>query len=300
MGNIQLSKDLEFIKKKAISGIVTFTLRTFFIQIFTFIATFILTVIIDPAVFGIFFVVSAFINLFIYFSDIGLAAALIQKKQDLTKEDLSTTFTIQQLIIVTLVSVGFIFSTKIAHFYHLDTQGLLLLRVLIFSLFLSSLKTIPSILLERKLNFTRLVIPQIAENIVFYTTAIILAMQGFGISSFTYAVLLRGIVGIVVVYTVSPWMPSFKFDRAIAKKLVSFGVPFQVNSILALLKDDLLIIILGKVLPFAQLGYIGWAQKWAFTPLRFFMDNVIKVTFPSYSRLQENKEHLEKAINKSL
>jgi len=295
-----ISLDIEAIKHRSIHGLTALIIRSFFIQAFTFFATFILTVILAPSVFGVFFVVSAILNFFVYFSDIGLAAALVQKKEEITKTDLSSTFTIQQVIIVTLVVLGLLFSGTIGKFYKLDASGLLLLRVLIFSLFLSSLKTIPSIILERKLLFARLVIPQIAENIVFYATAIILAMKGFGVSSFTYAVLLRGIVGIIVVYAVSPWMPSFKFDKVVAKKLVSFGVPFQLNSILALLKDDFLIIILGKFLSFTQLGYIGWAQKWAFTPLRFFMDNVIKVTFPSYSRLQENKEHLEKAINKSL
>lgn len=292
--------DLELIKKKAISGVVTFTLRTFFIQFFTFIATFILTIIIDPAIFGVFFVVSAFINLFIYFSDIGLAAALIQKKQDLTKEDLSTTFTIQQVIIVTLVLVGFVFSSKVAIFYHLDSQGLWLLRALFFSLFLSSLKTIPSILLERKLNFTRLVIPQIAENVVFYSTAIILAIAGYGISSFTGAVIARAVVGLVLIYFLSPWFPTFGISRSVARNLTSFGLPFQINNVLALLKDDLLTVFLGKILTFTQLGYVGWAQKWAYTPLRFFMDNVNKVTFPAYSRLQGHTTELARAIEKSV
>ena len=74
--------DIELIKKRAISGVVTFTLRTFFIQAFTFFATFILTILLDPSIFGVFFVVSAILNLFVYFSDIGLAAALIQKKEE--------------------------------------------------------------------------------------------------------------------------------------------------------------------------------------------------------------------------
>src|SRR3990167_8434430 len=134
--------DIELIKKRAISGVVTFTLRTFFIQIFTFFATFLLTILLEPSTFGIFFVVSAFINFFIYFSDIGLAAALIQKKEEPTKEDLKTTFTIQQAIVLTLIAIGFIFSAKIANFYHLGGDGLLLLRILLFSLVLSSLKTI--------------------------------------------------------------------------------------------------------------------------------------------------------------
>lgn len=292
--------DIELIKKRAIAGIVTFTLRTFLIQAFTFFATFLLTILLDPAVFGIFFVVSAILNFFVYFSDIGLAAALIQKKEEPTRQDLATTFIIQQAIVLTLVFLGLVFSAKIAQFYSLDNQGLLLLRILIFSLVLSSLKTIPSVLLERKLNFTYLVIPQIAENVVFYSVATVLALYGFGIASFTWAVLTRGIVGLVLIYTLSPYLPSLGFSKIVARKLTSFGIPFQANSVLALLKDDLLTIILGKILPFSQVGYIGWAQKWAFLPLRFFMDNVNKVTFPAYSRLQDYNQQLVKAIEKSL
>jgi PST family polysaccharide transporter len=54
------------------------------------------------------------------------------------------------------------------------------------------------------------------------------------------------------------------------------------------------------MLPFSAIGFIGWAKKWAETPLRLIMDSVIRVTFPAYSRLQENKELLAKTIEKSL
>lgn len=292
--------DIELIKRRAIEGVITFTLRTIFVQFFTFFAIFILTILLDPQVFGVFFVISAILNFFVYFSDIGLAAALIQRKEEPTKKDLATTFTIQQLIIFTLVIIGLATSQAIANFYHLDNQGLTLLRVLIISLVLSSLKTIPSILLERKLNFGRLVIPQIAENIVFYSTALILAYLNFGLLAFTWAVIARGIVGLFLIYILSPWMPKLAIERASAKKLTSFGLPFQINSILALLKDDLLTIFLAKILPFNQIGFIGWGQKWANVSLRFFMDNVNKITFPAYSRLQNRPHVLGKAIEKSL
>ena len=113
MANSNQKLDIELIKKKAISGVITFTLRTFFIQAYTFFATFILTILLSPEIFGIYFVVLALINLLIYFSDIGLAAALIQKKEEPTRKDLVTTFTIQQSIILILVVVGFIFSSKL-------------------------------------------------------------------------------------------------------------------------------------------------------------------------------------------
>lgn len=292
--------DIELIKRKAISGVVTFTLRTFFIQIFTFFATFILTILLAPEIFGIFFVVSAILNFFIYFSDVGLAAALVQKKDEPERRDLVSTFTIQQTIIFTLVFIGLAFSSKIAAFYNLDEQGLMLLRVLIISLVLSSLKTIPSIILERRLDFTKLVIPQVAENIVFYSVAVTLAYLNFSIASFTWAVLARGIVGLILIYLLSPWRPAIGVNLESAKKLTSFGIPFQANSVLALLKDDLLTIFLGKILTFTQIGYIGWAQKWSLVPLRFIVDSVNKVTFPAYSRLQSQKFELGKAIEKSI
>lgn len=300
MANPDYDLDLELIVKRAISGVVTFTLRTFFLQIFTFFATFILTILLEPSIFGIFFVVSALLNFFIYFSDIGLAAALIQKKEPPTEEDFATTFTIQQTLILVIVVLGFLFSSSIAKFYNLDQNGLLLLRVLIFSLVLSSLKTIPSIILERQLKFSLLVIPQIAENIVFYAVAVTLAYLKFGIAAFTWAVLLRGVIGLILIYILSPWLPRLAFNKTVAKRLTSFGIPFQLNSILALLKDDLMTVFLGKILSFSQVGYIGWAQKWAFIPLRFFMDNVNKVTFPAYSRMQSHSKTLGKAIEKSI
>src|SRR5436853_7863802 len=94
--HIELTEELslEVIKKRAIKGIATLTGRTFLLQAIGLISTFVLTVFLNPAEYGLFFLVSAIINFFAYFSDVGLAAALIQKKTTLTTEDLRTTFTI--------------------------------------------------------------------------------------------------------------------------------------------------------------------------------------------------------------
>lgn len=292
--------NIDHIKKQSLTGVLALTSRTFVLQIISFIATFLLTIFLSPAIFGIFYLVSAIISFLGYFSDIGLAAALIQKKEDLTDDDLKTTFTIQQLIVSIVVILAFVFSSAIGEFYRLNQNGLWLLRALIVSFFLSSLKTIPSILLERKLEFQKLVIPQIVETLSFYVIAVILAWQGLGVTSFTWAVLARGVVGLIAIYIVSPWRIRLGFSKKVFQRLVRFGMPFQFNSFLALIKDDLLTIYLGKVLPLAHVGYIGWAKKWAEIPLRLIMDNVIRVTFPAFSRMQNMKKTLGHAIEKAL
>jgi len=292
--------DIATIREKAVKGIIALTGRTFLIQIIAFSATFLLTIFLTPAVFGIFYVVSACISFLSYFSDIGLAAALIQKKESLTDVDLQTTFTIQQGLVLFLCIVMFLASPFIKTFYALDDSGLWLLRCLILSFFLSSLKTIPSVLLERKLEFNKLVFPQILETIGFYTVSVILAWKGFGITSFSYAVIVRAVIGLIVLYSIAPWRISIGFSLPVAKKLLRFGIPFQLNSLLALVKDDLMTIFLGRVLTFTEVGYIGWAKKWAEVPLRLIMDSVIRVTFPTFSRLQHDKALLGKAIEKTL
>lgn len=288
------------VKNKIITGVFALTVRTFILQIIAGVSTFILAILLSPETFGIYFFVAAIISFLSYFSDIGLAAALIQKKEEPTREELVTTFTIQQILIGTLVIIILYFSVPIANFFNLKSGGLFLLQSLIVSFFISSLKTVPSVLLERKLNFQKLVLPQIIETAVFYTVIIFLALKGFGVYSFAWGALARGVVGLVTIYIISPWRISLGLSFGVLKHLLSFGVPFQVNSLLALVKDDLMTIFLGKMLPFAQIGYIGWAKKWAEIPLRLIMDNVIRVTFPAYSRLSGNKEILGKAMEKSL
>lgn len=292
--------DLNLVAKKSVKSIFALVSRTFLVQLLAIVANFVLAIYLSPSAFGVFFIVSAIITFLNYFSDIGLAASLIQKKEEPTTRDLRTVFTVQQLLVLCIVVPAFLLSGVIRHNFKIDDQGIILFYAFLASFVLSSLKTIPTVILERKLDFHKLVIPQIAENLVYSLALIVFAVKGFGITSFTIAVLARAIVGLVAMYVISPWKVGVALDRKILRHLLSFGVPFQLNSFLGLLKDDLINIYIGKVLPLAQVGYIGFAQKWAFMPLRLIMDNVIKIIFPSFSRLQHDPQSLKIVIEKSL
>ncbi len=292
--------DFIFVAQRSVKGVIALFSRTFLIQVLGIVTFLIVSTRVDPEVFGIFVIAQSVLMFFNYFQDIGLAASLIQKKENPTIEDYQSVFTLQQIIVLTLVIPAIIFSGSLASFYNLDSSGQYLLIALLISFFLTSLRTIPTVILERNLDFSRLVIPQIAENLVFNVTLIVMVLMGYQIVSFTVAVLARGIVGLVATYIVAPWKIGLRFDRGILKELLTFGVPFQLNSLLAVFKDDLLTVYIGKVLPFTQVGYIGFAQKIAFYPLRLVMDNVIRITFPSYARLQHDTAAMKIAIEKSL
>lgn len=293
--------DISSIKRKSLRGVLILFQQTFIIQVIGICSSFVQLAFLTPVEFGIYGIANSLISILSYFTDIGLAGALIQKKEELTKSDLATTFTIQQLLVISIVVIGYLGSSVFTGFYNLDEQGKQLFYVLLFSFFLSSFKTIPAILLERKLDFGRLAIPQILEQVVYNTLLAVLAWQGFGIMSFMWAALARSVVGLVTMFIVSPWRIQIGINKKAAKELFRFGIPYQLNSFLALVKDDLLYLTLGKMFPpqYAKefMGYIFIAKKLSDLPLRIVLDSVTRVTFPAFSRLQHHKEALTKALN---
>lgn len=292
--------NLDLVARKSVRSVFALVSRTLLVQLLGIVASLVLALYLSPSDFGIFFIVSSVVVFLNYFSDIGLAASLIQKKDEPTVQELRVVFTIQQFLVLLIIIPSILLSPFIQDFFKLSSTGILLFFGFLVSFFLSSLKTIPTILLERKLDFHKLVLPQIVENLVYNIVLIVLAVNGYGLNSFTLAVVLRSIVGLILMYIVSPWSIGFAWEKSIFKRMVSFGLPFQFNSLLALVKDDLINVYIGKVLTLSQVGYIGFAQKWAFMPLRLILDNVIKIIFPSLSRLQHEPESLKKVIEKSL
>ena len=284
------------IKKKSILGV----LITSSIQGVSLVGGFILSILLSPEIFGVFTVVAATASFLSYFSDIGLAAALIQKEKKISEEDLVTTFTIQQILVIVLVVATLILSSYIAQARGFTDESLWLFRAVVIAFFLSSLKTIPSVTLERELNFSRLAIPQIVEVIVFNIVVVSLALKGWGIGMFTWAVIIRAIAGLIAIYLLKPWFPRFQIHKESAKKLISYGIPFQLNSVIALVKDNLFVMFLPLIMPLTSVGYVGWAKKYSEVPLKLIMDNIVRITFPTYSRLQNFPDKLSKGINKTL
>lgn len=291
---------LETVKEKSVKGVVILTGRTFFLQVLGVVAVGFLAAYLGAYEWGVFAILNAVINFLNYFSDVGLAAALVQKKENPSDIDLKTTFLVQEVLVAVIITLVAVLTPFISGKFSLNQDGVFLLYALVFSFLLSSFKSIPSVLLERKLEFVKLTLPQILEQVIYYVVLVVLAVKGFGISSFTIAVLIRAAVGLITIYILEPWKPGLAFSRKSLSGLFKFGIPYQVNTFLAALKDDGLTLVLGSILGPVGIGFLAFAQKFARYPLTFFMDTVTKVTFPAFSRMQDSEDHLVKSVTRSI
>jgi len=293
-------EEIEQIKNKSIKGVLSFFVRTLILQGIGLVSAFVLSAFLSPEDFGIFGIVTQIIALLVFFSDIGLAASLIQKKNEPTEDDYKTAFTTQMflawvifLIVIIIIKLGFL-NVKIGN------DGILVLLALAISFPLATFKTIPSIILERKLDFNKLVLPQIFEQIVFNSILIVMAWNGHGVASYFYAIICRSIIGLIVIQILQPWKPKLKISKESLKGLLGFGVKFQINDFLARIKDQLYFLALGAFLPLKDFGYLQWSKNWSMYPYNLTVQNVMSITFPTFSRLQNHKDLLKRAIEKSI
>ncbi|HCR81208.1 MAG: Polysaccharide biosynthesis protein [Candidatus Pacebacteria bacterium GW2011_GWB1_47_8] len=292
---------IQEIKKRSLTGAVSYFLRTIFLQLIGLVAVFLLSAFFTPADFGVYGFVVQIIGLLIFFSDIGLAAALVQKKNEPSKTEYRVAFTVQSLLSLGIVAVvGLLLASGWVQ-NKVGEAGTWVLLSLALSFPLATLKTIPSIRLERKLLFSKLVVPQVFEQLVFYGLLIGLAWQGMGVMAYTYAVVARSVIGVIVMWLIEPWLEiGFRWHGPTLRSLLGFGVKFQFNDFLARIKDQLFFLGLGVFLPLDQFGYIQWAKNWSMYPYNLTVQNVLAITFPTYSRLQARVDLLQKAIEKSL
>lgn len=293
-------EDLVVVKSRAVKGMATLTGGGLVLTLISGVGVLLLTTFLGPKEFGLYGLVGSIVVILGYFSDIGLAASLIQKKETPTVDDLRTTFTIQQGLVLLLVAATIILSPFIKNYYNLGSSEYWLLIALLASFVLSSLKSIPSVMLERELRFDKIMIVRIVEALVFNILAVSMAVLGFGVVSYIPAILSQGLVGLVLLYIFKPWPVGLAFSTQSLKKLLKFGVPYQTNSLLAVAKDQFMNLFLWKTIGAVGMGYLNWGMFYSQQPQRLIMDNATRVAFPALSRMQDHPEEFAKSVERLL
>ncbi len=287
-------------KKRGILSSLALFAQSGYSAILGFASFFLLSIKSSVAVLGIYNTVLASLSFFNYITNLGLGAALVQKKE-ITDKHLSSALIFQTFLSLILALIGFFYTDFFLQGYkNLPYEAKFIFWALLFSLVLVSLRTPPSVLLEREVKIYKVVIVQSLENTIFYLSVIIFAFLEKPLQGIILGIVLRSLIGLLVIYIFRPWRPRLAFSFAKLKDLLSYGLLFQGNSFLALLKDDLLTIYLSKTIGFQNLGFITFAKKYAEIPLRIITDNLNRVFFPLFARAQQKKEKLAYLIDKLL
>ena len=293
-----MAESTQDVHKQAKKGIRVLMIRQGVLLVLTFAGGVILARVLDPADFGLFGITTFLVNLLALFGDCGLAPSLIQRKKDLTDRDLQVGFTVQQALVTVVVAVLWMLAPWLAGFYPKASEVLIwLIRVMAFNLYLSTWRSMSVLQLERKLNYKRLAVVEVVETVSYQVVAVVMVLLGFGVWSLIGAVLARGVLGTALVYRIAPWTVRLGFDREIAREILRFGLPFQLQRIVGNAQGWVTPTLVAALIGPEAVGFLMWGTGNGRKPMELFR-SVIRVSFPHFSRIQDKQEEIERTLSK--
>jgi O-antigen/teichoic acid export membrane protein len=244
----------------------------------------------DYGFYGIVFFLFSFI---VNFGDIGLSASLLRQKEEPKPEDFSSVFSAQLTLSAVAAALFAAASPLLCSAYKLPLSYSQYFIIISTSLVIMAFRTIPTTRLERHLDFKWLSVIEIIQTAVYNVIASAMAFYGYGPLSFTLALLCRMLVGSILVNIVSRAPLILNFNRALIKKHMAFGLPYQAGNIVNLLKDSISAIVIGLIIGAAATGMVSMASTIANFPI-MLMSVLSRLFFPAFARALNDKPALEK------
>lgn len=225
--------------------------------------------------------------------------ALIQRRESGPKVE-GTAFLLISAIALLLYLGLFAAAPSIAVFFA-EPRLTPMIRVLGLTMPLAAAGAMPDLLFSKKMQFKQKVIPDVCGAAANAAVAAPAAVKGLGAWAMVLGTLAMQLVRNALLIASSPWRPSLQFDRGVAKAFLRYGffVMTSTAGFVALQSVDKL--VLGKGMAgLDPLGYYGLAFGFA-TIIWSTMHMInIRIMFPSYSRMQDDKDLVRRAYLKTV
>lgn len=246
----------------------------------------ILTRLLFPEVFGLMALVSVFLIGLEMFSDFGVGASLVQRKEEPGVEFLQTAWTIQALRGLTLWLIASLASWPLAVWYA-EPQLHWLLPVAALNLAICGFKSPAIHLCARHLRHGALTKLDLISAVAGLVVSIALA----ALFRSVWALVGGGIVASLLSLSLSWRLPGqvpmkFRWSAESRKELVAFGRWIFVATVFTFLAGHGDRLLLGKFLTLTELGIYTVAFFFAQSVTSFVMGLSYRTLFPIFSRLE--------------
>lgn len=279
------------------SGLWAFALRAVN-RAFSFVRLIILARVLAPEDFGLMGIALLTMATLDTFSQTGFQAALIQKKDDI-KSYLDAAWTVLILRGSILFAILYIIAPFAAHFFNAK-EAEVIIRVIGLSFLIQAFTNIGVIYFEKELEFNKLFIYSFVGTLSDFVVAVSAALILKNVWALVFGSLAGSTAMCITSYFIHPYRPKFDFHLGKAKELFGFGKWILGSSILIFLitqGDD---IFVGKLLGTTALGLYQLAYRISNMPATEITHVISQVTFPAYSKLQDNLPKLREAYLRTL
>lgn len=284
-------------QSKVFKGIIWASIQRFGTLGISFVSNMVLARLLTPDDFGTIGMLLFFIAIGQTFVDSGFGSALIQKKE-ITKEDVNTVFYINMSMSLLTYFILFFSAPYIADFYAIPILKDLL-RIQSLVILIQGFTLIQTVQLQKRLDFKKISICNLAGSISLALSGIVAALLGFGVWSLAIRAVAGALVTSILLWIWGNWKPSLIFSVQSFRQLFGFGGFMLLSSILISISNNIQSMILGKMFKPATVGNFTQARVLRNIPSESVSAVIGQVLYPDFSNHQNDdiiiKEKLEKS-----
>lgn len=291
------AEDPRTLQKKVVDGLRWGFAQQFLARAVTFGSGVALARILVPEDFGTFAVALAVTNILFGLNDLGLLLAVVRWKGDIEK-GAETAHTLATMVSVALYVICFVGAPWYASMMG-SPEATWILRLLLVTLILDGVCTSHHGLLIRNYRQDRIAQAEFWSMPFAVGSTIGFALLGWGAWSFAIGQVAANVVSSFLIMRWAPFRPRFGYDKAIARRMLAFGLPLAGASLVeyVLLNADYMII--GRTLGPVALGFYLLAYNLSNWPSSLLTEAIRKVSFVSFHQLSDEPSRLADAFRRS-
>jgi O-antigen/teichoic acid export membrane protein len=253
----------------------------------------------SPADFGELTAGTLLVNVGLMFTESGMLAALIHRK-DRLDEAASTATVATALGGLALTLLALAASPVIGSLFHsaqigqvaAASSGLLLLR---------ALPIVPEALLQRQFSFLRRVVIEPSSVAMFGVAAIALTASGLGVWGLILAYYVSGIGDAILSWSLLDWRPRMRSASiAMWRELVRYGRWGVASSVFQNAGEQISVVLLGRFVGAGQLGQFRYGTRIQTTSEAIVVQSGTYVLFPALARITSDRDRFREACLRSL
>jgi len=259
-----------------------------------FIRTIILARLLGPSQMGLFGMALLALHTIELLSQTGFNQALVQRKSSV-RDYMGTAWTVQFTRGILLGLVMYFAAYSIADFFN-TPEIIKPVQILALSPLIVGTRCIGVILFQRELKFHKAFILESLQAVVATGASIAYAMYDQTVWALVVGNLAAAVAGAVFSYFISEERGSIGFEWKKFRELQKFGTWIFISTILAFILTRGGDFVVGKILSASALGVYQLAITFSNKPTNKIAAVINMVTFPAFSRIQDDAVRLKEAF----
>lgn len=277
---------MSFARKAAKGGLWLAGFRLV-IQAFSWAITIAVARILSPADYGLSAMASILTGYIEIFGELGLGAAIIQKKE-ITQEEMSSIFWFTMIIGGVFAASSFGLAYPTAWIFR-EPRVIPITKLISVLFIVGAVGIVPSNILTRDAKFKQIGMNQFIAVGISSPAMLVMAHAGLGVWTLIWGVIIQRGVYAALTIRAARWRPMLHFRFAETKQLLKFGLNVAGARSLFYIFQRADRLIIGRLLGAVYLGFYSFAINLANMPSNKIVAVINQVLFPVFSRYQDDK-----------